>query len=422
MADQGNGMQRYDDSEPLFGEEVYQLLRDDSLLHRTGSNNFAALIDSSDSLHYHDDTQLQPLAFPQAVTSQVVSGTGTPGLILSPPSQPHEQQHYTSQQPTELHWDRITDNDDIKIPSSLGQFVQQEPLGSMLESGSSYTLPDTTPTHTVPSLQPWPGRFLFSIRVPTDNKDRNKWCYSQSLQKLYVCPNVAVPVNVSLGEWADAKITITPVFKESRCRLEPVTRCYNCKSSQVSEGESALAEHIIQLDGEGCEYSCVNERHIVTVPLQPPPPGENVSTLFMKSMCLTSCVGGPNRKPFNVVFTLRSTVTGLEVGRQVLDVKCCKCPSRDMANEEHNQNKRVGMVTLDDEKQIKVRKLASEIVVGQKRKRPNIKLEPGTELRTVKIDCPEVFETQVKQYINYLSVARVLKHTQPSLFLYPDVI
>lgn len=38
-------MMQEQDSEPLFGQDVYNLLRDDSLLTRTGSNNFATLLE-----------------------------------------------------------------------------------------------------------------------------------------------------------------------------------------------------------------------------------------------------------------------------------------------------------------------------------------------------------------------------------------
>lgn len=60
-----------------------------------------------------------------------------------------------------------------------------------------------------------------------------QWCYSQTLQKLYVCPNVAVPVNVMLNDWnVNSSIFITPVYKDSRHRVLPVHRCYNCKIGQ----------------------------------------------------------------------------------------------------------------------------------------------------------------------------------------------
>lgn len=69
--------------------------------------------------------------------------------------------------------------------------------------------------------------------------------------------------------------------------------------------DPVLAEHIIQIESDSCQYMVVNERYFVGTPLHPPPPGEVASTLLVKVMCLTSCVGGPNRRPFSLVFTLR---------------------------------------------------------------------------------------------------------------------
>lgn len=67
----------------------------------------------------------------------------------------------------------------------------------------------------------------------------------------------------------------------------------------------ALSEHIVQVESDNCQYMLVNDRYLVSTPLHPPPPGEVASTLLLKLMCLTSCVGGPNRRPFCLVFTLR---------------------------------------------------------------------------------------------------------------------
>ena len=46
---------------------------------------------------------------------------------------------------------------------------------------------------------------------------------------------------------------------------------------------------------------------------------------------------------------------------------------------------------LDDEKRVKVRKLTSEIVVGQQKKKRRIKLEPGTQTQFVNVAVPVQF-------------------------------
>ncbi|XP_076067219.1 cellular tumor antigen p53-like isoform X6 [Oratosquilla oratoria] len=282
--------------------------------------------------------------------------------------------------------------DDV-LPSHVG-------IGTMPEESV-----DSSQVAAALSLQPWRGSHDFERIVPTNNKDKNKWCYSEDKNKLYVTPNVAVPVGIQLSEpLVKATLRITPVFQQSQHFTEPVERCHNC--IRRSSDDPEVKEYICQVDGENAEYSIINSRHVVTLPLQQPPPGENLTTVLIKIMCLTSCVGGPNRKPFALVFDLIHR--GKIIGRQVLDVKCCKCPSRDMANDEKGTGgQRGGRSTnyTDQEQQkcAKVRKLALEVEVGsKKRKLPNIKQEPGSDRQFVYLKVPVEFQDKVKEYINGL--------------------
>lgn len=65
-----------------------------------------------------------------------------------------------------------------------------------------------------------------------------------------------------------------------------------------------VKDHLVMVEGPECDYKVVNERYVVSVPLHPPPPGDSASTLLLRLICLTSCIGGPNRRPFCLVFTL----------------------------------------------------------------------------------------------------------------------
>ena len=53
-------------------------------------------------------------------------------------------------------------------------------------------------------------------------------------------------------------------------------------------------------------------------------------------MCLGSDVGGINRRPLKVVFTLELG-EGQVVGRRVVDVRICSCPKRDRQQEEQKE-------------------------------------------------------------------------------------
>ncbi|XP_064120929.1 cellular tumor antigen p53-like [Macrobrachium nipponense] len=287
----------------------------------------------------------------------------------------------------------------------------------------------------VPSLQPWSGQFNFTASITADNKERNKWCYSQTMNKLYVVSQIAVPLQISVNPLVEGSVTFTPVFKQSQHMKEPVMRCYNCKSN--GSGDIEAADHIVQIESSHCHYRMLpDERRVVTVPLPRPPPGESHSTILFKLMCLTSCIGGPNRRPFSLVLTLHCSKSGRVIGRQIVDIKCCKCPYRDMVNEERqatrtrnpNSNNTVNAPSLDEGTGQRVRQLASEIKVGQKRKRTTRtfeleiveRTEPRAQSGFVNISVPVEFEPEVKRFVNGLMATRHLRRNRPDLLLYPE--
>ena len=57
------------------------------------------------------------------------------------------------------------------------------------------------------------------------------------------------------------------------------------------------------------------------------------STCLVKFMCLGSDVGGPNRRPMQIIFTLEDKHCSV-LGRDVVNLKVCCCPRRDKASEE----------------------------------------------------------------------------------------
>ena len=57
-------------------------------------------------------------------------------------------------------------------------------------------------------------------------------------------------------------------------------------------------------------------------------------TTLLEFHCFSSCVGGLNRRPVLVVFSLERPSDGSVIGRQSVEVRVCACPGRDRQADE----------------------------------------------------------------------------------------
>jgi len=91
---------------------------------------------------------------------------------------------------------------------------------------------------------------------------------------------------------------------------------------------------LIRIDNDAAIYEEDQEskRLSVMCPVVQPHVGSTIN-FPIKFMCLGSDVGGINRKPVKVIFTLEHGY-GNVVARHAVDVRICSCPKRDMAQEE----------------------------------------------------------------------------------------
>ena len=76
-------------------------------------------------------------------------------------------------------------------------------------------------------------------------------------------------------------------------------------------------------------------RQSVVLPHEAPQAGSEWVTNLFQFMCLGSCVGGPNRRPLQIVFTLEKDRQVL--GRRAVEVRICACPGRDRKADEKTE-------------------------------------------------------------------------------------
>ena len=223
------------------------------------------------------------------------------------------------------------------------------------------------PTSVNPSTDDWPGHHMFDVSFTKWSQGaKNKhWDYSPQLKKLFIDMNRWVQVEFRVGASispGELFIRALPIYCDASSVREPVRRCPNHASpSDQTNANFSAPLHLIRLDNDYSEY-CTDEvsgRLSVRFPVQQPHEGTDRTRELLKFMCLGSDVGGINRRPLKVIFSLE-TAGAQVLGRKVFDVRICSCPRRDKAGEEER------MQTLElKAKTIADRLATSTLVVNQ---------------------------------------------------------
>ncbi|XP_076330142.1 cellular tumor antigen p53-like isoform X2 [Tachypleus tridentatus] len=192
----------------------------------------------------------------------------------------------------------------------------------------------------LPATDNWLGQYGFSVSFgPQERPTKSTtWTYSELKDKLYVNMGSACPVRFHTYHPTQPGTILRAmaVFTKPEYVTEVVKRCLNHSSPGDTTNENHPApEHLIRCDSpQSCYFIDVNtKRHSVTIPFENPQAGMSYTTYLFKFMCLGSCVGGLNRRPIKVIFTLENE-HGLCMGRRSLEVRICACPVRDRRTEE----------------------------------------------------------------------------------------
>ena len=114
-----------------------------------------------------------------------------------------------------------------------------------------------------------------------------------------------------------------PIFAEATYAAIPVKRCPNHARLEDPYNYSfPCLLHLIRFDSPDALYfeDLESGRLSVVIPLHPRQEGSSSFPLLMKFMCLGSDVGGINRRPLQVVYTLEDDQSNI-IGRDVVNIR-----------------------------------------------------------------------------------------------------
>jgi len=199
------------------------------------------------------------------------------------------------------------------------------------------------PTSANPCTDDYPGEYQFRVSFVTMSAtNKNKyWDYSSMLNKLYIDMNKFVNASFSVGPSPPDGLLIRalPIYAQAGFFTSPVKRCPNHAAPDDHTNKDLMwsdkRDHLIRVDNDFATYEEDQEskRLSVIIPVQRPQAGSLSVAVPIKFMCLGSDVGGINRKPLKVIFTLEHGV-GNVVARHAVDIRICSCPKRDKIQDE----------------------------------------------------------------------------------------
>ncbi|KAK3803643.1 hypothetical protein RRG08_023358 [Elysia crispata] len=195
---------------------------------------------------------------------------------------------------------------------------------------------------SVPSNTDYPGEsgFEISFAQPSKETKSTTWTYSESLKKLYVRMSTTCPVRFktrSAPPPPGSIIRAMPIFMKPEHVQDVVKRCPNHAVQREGNEQHPAPSHLVRCEHKLARYEDDRNtgRQSVVLPHESPQAGSEWVTNLFQFMCLGSCVGGPNRRPLQIVFTLEKD--GQVLGRRAVEVRICACPGRDRKADEKSE-------------------------------------------------------------------------------------
>ncbi|XP_034239329.1 cellular tumor antigen p53-like [Thrips palmi] len=300
------------------------------------------------------------------------------------------------------------------IQSSLGDASISNIMNNL--DWASVIVPPDCPTGELPIRTDFPGPHFFDAKVDVLGDENKHFVVSSKLNKIFVNLEKVVPFQITWDGTPNLFVRALMVFTEPDQRKLPVRRCVTHRQQDDPTNLTyAHREHVLAMDNVGAVYSVDPSscRHSVTVPLYLQP-GCEYNPINLKFMCMTSCTGGLNRSPTDVIFTLENEY-GAVLGRKVIGVKICSCPKRDARKEEQNCGE-----TSTGKRKMKVKReeKTHSAVEGQPMKRVKQELNefPSSMNLRLTVDCinPEVF-SELKEHLAKWNSVKMWEYAAPGV-------
>eukprot|EP00092_Neocalanus_flemingeri_P014889 GFUD01016080.1.p1 GENE.GFUD01016080.1~~GFUD01016080.1.p1 ORF type:complete len:567 (-),score=125.10 GFUD01016080.1:61-1761(-) len=201
-------------------------------------------------------------------------------------------------------------------------------------------------TSSLPSTEIWPGNHNMEYQIEdSGNWKKRGYAFSTLLNKLYIDmeKQVAIKFFIVGKPPAGSVIRAVPVYVDIASRAQPVLRCPVHSSLEDPSNRlitNPILKHLVRSSEISTTYleNKISGRLSLTTVIKDTAPGCDYFTIFYQFMCLGSCLGGLARRQLQMIFTLE-TEQGNVVGRQVMEVRICSCPLRDMKQEEQKFSK-----------------------------------------------------------------------------------
>ncbi|VDO23203.1 unnamed protein product [Haemonchus placei] len=145
---------------------------------------------------------------------------------------------------------------------------------------------------------------------------------------LYSKSELMVPFVFSTSNSCEpnSMIRVHAEYTEERYANKPVERCPNHQYKDTLAATANIRQHFVRCEHVGAEYVEKDGGYFVRIPMCD-------STGFAFT-CFSSCSGGINRRPLQLVFTLEAPGTGKVLDICLIALKVCANPLRDSSKED----------------------------------------------------------------------------------------